>query len=102
MQNKNHQKVYLVSADPDMVQYNSDLIIPLKNIGKLLGIINRQEVMEEKKYEWLEQIFIKNQTRISKSIEERFIENIIEECYSEITVHNVSVDHIGLFDFFDN
>lgn len=96
---KNNQRVYLVSADPDILEYNSNLIIPIKNIGKLLGIINRQVLMEEKKYEWLEQIFINNHTRIAKSIEERFIENVIEEYYAEITIHNVRVDHIELFDF---
>lgn len=96
---KNYQKVYLVSADPDILEYNCDSIIPLKNIGKLLGIINRQEMMEEKKFEWLEQIFIKNQTKISKSIEKRFIEKVKDEYYSDFTIHNVSVENIELFEF---
>lgn len=96
---KHHQKVYLVSADPDILKYNSELIIPLKNIGELIGIINRQEVMEEKKFEWLEDIFNKNQIKISKSIKERFIESIKDEYYSEITILNVRVDNIKLYDF---
>ena len=96
---ENHQKTYLVSSDTDILEYKSDYIFPLENIGKLLGTIHRMEVVEKERFEWIEQIFIKSWDRFTKVISEHFIERIKDEYYSDINVRSVRVLNIEYFDF---
>jgi hypothetical protein len=96
---KNNQKTYLISSDTDILNIESDYIIPVKNIGKFLGFVNRQELINAEKFEWIEQIFIKNQNKISKSISEHFVEKIKDEYYSDIKISEVEVENIEFFDF---
>lgn len=96
---KNNQKTYLISSDTDILNIKSDYIIPVQNIGKFLGFVNRQELIDAEKFEWIEQIFIENQNKLSEVITQHFVEKIKDEYYSDISISDVEVDNIEFFEF---
>ena len=86
------EKMYVISGDSDLGEYNSDCLIPIPKLKDLLGKITNQL---SKDSEILHEIFNHSTETIKDSIEAKFVSQIKED--SSNNVENVTVNSITLY-----
>jgi hypothetical protein len=97
------ERMYLVSDDPDMMKYESENILPIKNLKDILDLIIKQEAHDRKEKEakllWIDELFENNEAEIIAKIKQKFIETTFDEIGFEIEISNVKVESIELSDY---
>jgi hypothetical protein len=97
------QKIYLISGDADMINYQSENILPLENLKDILDLIIKQEAHDRKEKEakliWIDGLFENNEAEIITKIKKKFIESTFDEIGFEMEISNVKVESIALSDY---
>lgn len=89
-------KIYVISQDKDLNDYTSKNIIPIPNLRTILNKINTQ--FNNDRLEWINKIFINSKEIIKEKIIENFSFKIKDEIWYDVSIDNVEVDEIKLFE----
>lgn len=93
---ENSCQIYIVSRDKDLKDYTSKNIIPIPNLRTILNKINTQ--FDNDRLEWINKIFLDSDEMIKEKIIEKFSFKIKDEILYGISIENVEVDSITLFE----
>ncbi|TYA89198.1 PIN domain-containing protein [Seonamhaeicola marinus] len=89
-------QIYVVSQDKDLKDYTSKNIIPIPNLRTILNKINTQ--FNNDRLEWINKIFLDSEEIIKEKIIEKFSFKIKDEIWYDVSIENVEVDEIKLFE----
>jgi len=97
------QKSYVLSADKDILEYNSKILIPTEDTSLLYDLIIRTtpEKIEEKAIELLEDEFKNSKAFLEKETKEMLIRAIEDEIGSTYQIDELDIDSVQHIDITD-
>ena len=93
---KNKCEIYVISKDKDLSENKSSKLITQPNLRTILNKINTQ--YKNDRLDWVTNIFNVSENLIKQKIEDKFVENMDDFMWYDISLSYIEVQKIKLFE----